>query len=110
MSETMSIQDIIENKLATGLNPLHLQVVNESSNHNVPPGSESHFKVILVDEDFEGDRLLQSHRRVNRMLADELEHHIHALALHTYTAKEWKEKHGDAPMSPPCHGGSAKQQ
>lgn len=106
MPEIRSIQDLIENKLSAELNPLHLEVLNESSNHNVPAGSESHFKVILVTDDFEGDRLLQRHRRVNLILADELEHHIHALALHTYTAKEWKEKHGDTPMSPPCQGGT----
>ncbi len=108
MSKSRSIQDIIENKLATEFKPLHLQVLNESSNHNVPAGSESHFKVILVSDDFEGDRLLQRHRRINKILADELEHHIHALALHTYTAKEWKDKHGDAPMSPQCQGGDGQ--
>ena len=106
----MNIQETIESKLASELNPQHLCVLNESGNHNVAPGSESHFKVILVADDFEGERLLQRHRKVNRILADELEHKIHALALHTYTMKEWKEKHGDTPMSPPCQGGSANAQ
>lgn len=103
----MSIQQVIENKLAAGLSPLHLDVINESGNHNVPPGSESHFKVVLVSDDFEGERLVRRHRRVNRLLADELANHIHALAIHTYTADEWKERHGDAPLSPPCHDGNA---
>jgi|TARA_B100001964_G_C14223948_1_gene596699 BolA protein len=106
----MSVKDVIESKLATVLSPRHLQVVNESGNHNVPDGSESHFKVVLVSDDFEGERLLQRHKRVNRVLAEELENQIHALALHTYTASEWQSKHGDAPMSPPCKGGSAKTQ
>jgi len=103
----MSIKQVIESKLAAGLSPLHLDVVNESDNHNVPQGSESHFKVVLVCDEFEGERLIGRHRRVNRLLADELNNHIHALAIHTYTSAEWKERHGDAPLSPPCHGGSA---
>ena len=106
----MSVKDVIESKLATVLSPRHLQVVNESGNHNVPDGSESHFKVVLVSDDFEGERLLQRHKRVNRVLAEELENQIHALALHTYTASEWQEKQGGEPMSPPCKGGSADAQ
>lgn len=102
----MSIQSDIELKLSEGLNPLHLEVVNESSNHNVPAGSESHFKVVVVSNDFEGQMLIKRHRMINEILADELKNKIHALALHTYTESEWKEINGNAPMSPPCLGGS----
>ena len=81
----MTAQSTIETKLAEALSPLHLEVINESGNHNVPPGSESHFKVVLVAAEFEGQRLIARHRRVNGVLADELANSIHALALHTYT-------------------------
>lgn len=101
----MSVQASIEEKLARAIDPLHLEVVNESGSHNVPPGSESHFRVVLVADRFEGERLLARHRIVNEILADELAGPVHALALHTYTADEWRERHGDAPMSPPCRGG-----
>ena len=104
----MSMQSTIENKLAAGIDALHLEVVNESNNHNVPPGSESHFKVVLVSDAFEGQNLVARHRMVNKILADELNGKIHALALHTYTESEWKDRHADAPMSPPCLGGSKK--
>lgn len=102
----MSVQHDIEQKLTNGLAAKHLQVVNESGNHNVPPGSESHFKVVLVAEDFEGKNLLARHRLVNGLLAEELQGKIHALALHTYTEAEWRSQNGNAPMSPPCLGGS----
>ena len=105
----MSVQSTIENKLADGINTLHLEVINESNNHNVPPGSESHFKVVLVSNDFEGQNLVARHRAVNNILKDELSDQIHALALHTYTESEWQERHGDAPMSPPCQGGGGKK-
>ena len=103
----MSVAHRIENKLVEALNPDHLEVVNESGNHNVPPGSESHFKVVLVADIFAGQRLLSRHRRVNGILAEELAHDIHALAIHTYTRDEWHKRFGDAPLSPPCLGGKA---
>jgi BolA protein len=99
------MQSVIEEKLADALAPMHLEVINESGNHNVPAGSESHFKVVLVAAEFEGQRLLARHRRVNEVLAMELAHSIHALALHTYTEAEWRARFGAAPMSPPCLGG-----
>ncbi len=101
----MQVQQQIEAKLANNLKPAHLQVINESSNHNVPPGSESHFKVVLVSEEFNDKSLIQRHRIINKILADELDGVIHALALHTYTESEWQSNHGNAPMSPPCLGG-----
>ena len=100
----MSMQEVIETKLASGLPLDHLEVVNESGNHNVPAGSESHFKVVLVSAEFVDLRLVERHRKVNTILADELKNHIHALAIHTYTASEWHKRHGDAPLSPPCLG------
>ncbi len=101
----MRVQQAIEAKLAGQLQPQHLQVVNESSSHNVPPGSESHFKVTVVTDQFNGKTLLARHRLINQILAEELKSQIHALAMHTYTAAEWREKHGNAPLSPPCLGG-----
>jgi BolA protein len=74
--------------------------------HSVPPGSESHFKVTLVSDAFEGRRLLERHRAVNAALADELRDSVHALALHTLTPEEWFARGGAVPASPPCLGGS----
>jgi BolA protein len=102
----MKIQARIEAKLAEGIELQHLEVLNESGNHNVPAGSESHFKVVLVSEMFEGQRLLIRHKTVNQLLKEELANDIHALAIHTYTAQEWVKKNGAAPLSPPCLGGS----
>ncbi len=103
------IQESIERKLAEAMTLLHLEVINESSNHNVPPGAESHFKVILVSEEFDDMPLIARHRQVNRILKEELATDIHALAIHTSTPKEWHARNGTAPMSPPCHGGSNAQ-
>jgi len=101
----MQVQTQIEDKLREAFAPLHLQVENESHMHNVPEGSESHFRVVLVSESFSGKPLVQRHRAVNGALAAELQGAVHALALHTMTPEEWFEKGGDAPESPPCLGG-----
>ena len=100
------IQEVIESKLKEAFNPDHLSVINESYMHNVPPGSESHFKVVIVSEVFDGARLIARHRQVNQVLAEELANQIHALSMHTYTADEWKEQNQLAPDSPMCLGGS----
>ncbi|OLQ95839.1 transcriptional regulator BolA [Vibrio ponticus] len=98
------MEETIKTKLHQQLTPTHLDVINESFMHNVAPGSESHFKVIVVSEQFEGLRLIARHRLVNQTLADELANHIHALAIHTYTPQEWSEVQ-QAPHSPMCLGG-----
>ena len=102
----MSVSDLISTKLNEDLNPIFLDVVNESDQHNVPAGSESHFRVTIVSADFDGKRLLARHRLVNQSLADELAGPIHALALHTYTNEEWEKRNGQVRASPDCEGGS----
>ncbi len=101
----MQIQQTIEDKLKAQFSPLHIEVVNESHMHNVPPGSESHFRVVLVSDIFAGKPLVQRHRAVNHSLDDELKGQVHALALHAMTPEEWFAKGGEAPESPPCLGG-----
>ena len=102
----MTIESIIEQKLMSAFSPVVLDVVNESNQHNVPPGSESHFKAVIVSTEFEEERLIKRHRAVNKVLATELAEHIHALALHTYTEKEWHDHYANnTPLSPKCLGG-----
>lgn len=101
----MTRQNQIETKLNNAFTPSYILVENESRKHSVPPGSESHFKVVLVSEIFLDKGLLARHKAVNKALADELNGQIHALALHTYTAAEWQAKNANAPLSPDCHGG-----
>lgn len=104
----MHMRETIERKLRAGVPELlHLEIINESDRHNVPPGSESHFKVVLVAGAFEGIGLLARHRTINHLLANELAGGVHALALHAYTAAEWAARTGRAPPSPPCLGGGA---
>lgn len=104
----MRMQQTIERKLAEAFAPLHLEVQNESHQHSVPQGSETHFRVVLVSAAFAGKRSVARHQEVYRVLAAELAGGVHALALHTYTPEEWAERAGAAPASPACMGGSKR--
>jgi BolA protein len=60
-----------------------------------------------VTPQFDGMRLLQRHRAVNAVVAEELAEKIHALALHTYTPSEWYQYYAETPPpSPKCFGGA----
>lgn len=99
----MTMKSRIEAKLRESLTPDVLNVINESHMH-AGPASESHFKVTVVTSDFEGLKLIERHRLINKLLASELSE-IHALGLHTYTKQEWLDKGQQAPSSAQCGGG-----
>ena len=104
----MNVQQQIESQLVTELQPSFLEVVNESDQHSVPANSETHFKVVVVSAQFEGQRPVARHQKIYRALSEQLEGPVHALALHTYTATEWQDQQV-APESPACLGGSKKE-
>ena len=87
------------------LDPVHLEVANESHQHNVPPGSESHFRVLIVCAGFARQRPLARQRQVNALLADEFKRGLHALALLALSPDEWRAGQ-PARQSPPCLGGN----
>lgn len=94
----------IEEKLKNAFSPVYLLVLDESDQHNVPPGTESHFKVILVTEKFAAQRMVARHQVIYQLLADELSNCVHALALHTYTPTEWQQRQQRVFPSPACRG------
>ena len=102
----MNVHETIEQKISKALSPNHLQVINESHMHNVPPGSESHFKLVVVTDTFSGVPRVRRHQTVNGILKDELAGPIHALSMETLTMEEWERKGGVVRESPDCLGGS----
>jgi BolA protein len=104
----MTMQALIEQKLASEFETEYLQVENESHMHNVAPGSESHFKVTIVSDSFRDQMLIKRHRMVNKTLQQEMKQ-IHALALHTLTPDEWQARAGNVADSPHCRGGGKNQ-
>jgi BolA family transcriptional regulator, general stress-responsive regulator len=101
----MTLKQRIEGKVKAVLDPQHMELVNESGNHNVPKGSETHFKLLLVTKAFSGKSLIERHRMVYALVDQELKEGLHALALQTYTPEEWLQYQPNR-KSPPCAGGS----
>lgn len=94
----MQIQAQLEQLLLV-LKPEHLEVLNESSGHGgYFPGKESHFKVTLVSDIFNGLRAVQRHQKVYATVGELLApSKIHALAIHAYTPMEWTGERQDSP-------------
>ncbi|XP_046330477.2 DNA-binding transcriptional regulator BolA-like isoform X1 [Haliotis cracherodii] len=100
------VETSIKKKLADAFQPDVLEVINESHMHNVPKGSESHFKVLVVSEKFSNQPLIKRHRMVNETLQEELKTQIHALSIHAKTPEQWNTSEQKIGQSPPCRGGA----
>ena len=88
----MTMEATIREKLMVGLEPMRLDVLNESelhAGHRSSPGTgESHFRVFVVSATFNGKSRVERHRMVNALLADEVGKRVHALALTALTPEE----------------------
>jgi BolA protein len=92
--------DLLQTALKS-LQPQHLEVMDESHMHS--RGLETHYKAVIVSEQFTGLNAVKRHQKVYASLG-ELMGQVHALALHTYTPDEWSQQ-VVAPASPTCKGG-----
>lgn len=103
----MSMREQIETRLAEALAPIHVELKDETSQHNVPAGSESHWNLIVVSSAFDGLRLVKRQRAVYAALRAQMAGGIHALTMKTLTPDEWVAQGGNVEnASPPCLGGS----
>ena len=82
----MTTKEIIINKLREAFTPESLEVQDESHLHEGHaghrPGGETHFRVYIVSQAFQGKSRIERHRMINATLAGELAGSVHALALH----------------------------
>ncbi len=88
----MSVSDSIQQKLTKALAPQRLEVKDESHLHaghaSAPAGGESHFRLLIVSDAFEGLSRVARQRLVNGLLSEELAGPVHALAMKTQTPAE----------------------
>lgn len=98
----------VAQKLEAAFRPAHLEVRNESHMHCVPKDSETHFKVVVVSDAFEGLALLKRHVAVNDALKEELQGGVHALSIVARTPAQWEKGGGRVKPSPACLGGANK--
>ena len=88
----MTVEQTIRERLMVALEPIRLDVENEShlhAGHAGSPGSgESHFRLLIVSPRFAGRSRLDRHRLVNEALGDLLAGRIHALAIKAHAPGE----------------------
>ncbi|TNV75568.1 hypothetical protein FGO68_gene9541 [Halteria grandinella] len=95
-----SIASHIRAKLNQTFAPTHLLIIDESHKHaghasmktHTSRTGETHFKVTIVSEAFEGVKLIERHRAVNECLKQEIEEGVHALSIDAKTPKQWEAK------------------
>ena len=104
-SASFPLEASIRNRLSAAFTPVFMDVINESYKHNVPPGSETHFKVVVVSSQFVGKRPIECHRMVNHVLSEELQGGVHALSIQAVTPEKWEIK-PEITQTPHCLGGS----
>lgn len=99
----MSVAADIRTKLTAALNPLRLEIVDESARHaghagmqgHGGTGGETHFRLAIVSPLFEGHSRVTRQRMVYDVLAHELAHGVHAIAMTTLTPAEADRQSSD---------------
>ncbi len=88
----MRTEHQIAAKLTEAFAPVSLDVTDESHLHEGHaghrPGGQTHFRVYIVSQAFDGKSRVERHRMIHQALADELAGGIHALALSAQTPAE----------------------
>ena len=81
----------IRERLQAALQPVRLDIVDESHKHVGHAGAAGgggHFNALIVSSAFEGQRLLQRHRLVYEALGEMMDTDIHALSMQCRTPGE----------------------
>jgi BolA protein len=100
------IQLSLQEKLKAVFLPTHLEVINESASHHRNPEGESHFKLVIVSESFQGKSRVERQRMVQDLFDEERAEGLHALTMTTLTKQEWEaQKIKPRVASPTCLGG-----
>ena len=83
----------IENKIINTLNECmnisSLRILNESFMHSVPEDAESHFKIVVVSDDFNNLSNIQRHKLIYKHLGT-IMNDIHALSIQSFNEDEFK--------------------
>jgi BolA family transcriptional regulator, general stress-responsive regulator len=92
MSVPTAVETAIRQHLAVALEPVRLDVINEShlhAGHRSSPGTgDSHFRLVIISPKFAGLGRVARQRLVNQALASLIGKPIHALAMETLAPGE----------------------
>lgn len=92
MVAVMDTRSRIEQKLRDVLDPVELDVIDQSAAHAGHAGASGggHFRVLVVSDAFEGMTAVQRQRRIYEILAEEMKSAIHALSMSCLSRSEYE--------------------
>jgi BolA protein len=77
--------DRIAHKLRKAFSPSELEVADDSAKHaghaGSRPGGETHFRLRIVADSFDGKTRIERHRIIHNVLDEEFSGQVHALAM-----------------------------
>lgn len=95
-------------EILSALHPEMLEIEDESHEHKhhvgTPQSPETHFKVLVVSEIFNGLSRIERQRRVQDLLKDEFTQGLHALSIRALTPEESQKGGAEGFISPSCRG------
>jgi BolA protein len=91
----MGFSQSIEEKITAELNPVSLEIVNESHLHaghqeSFDGSGETHLRIKVVASIFEGMSRVDRHRTINALVAEEISAGLHAIAIEVKAPSEIK--------------------
>ena len=96
MNTIRSVAERIEHLLREAFSPSHLEVIDESALHaghaGAKPGGESHFRVVIVSDQFAGIGRVQRQQLVYGVLDEVIKDGLHALSMVTSTPDEYSAR------------------
>ena len=84
----MTAFELIVSQLNVSFDVENLFLENESFMHNVPPNSETHFKLVIVSNDFVELTNVKRHQAIYNALNSTISR-IHALSIQAFTINEY---------------------
>ena len=106
----MKTEESIRQKIESHFSPEYFELENESHKHSGGPNRETHFRVLIVSDFFNGMTRVDRARRMHELLAPELSGGVHALSERMFTIEEWAKLPDDQKLmiSPSCLGKAKK--
>lgn len=91
----MGFSQSIENKIRQALSPEVVEIINESHLHaghqeHFDGSGETHLRIKVVAQVFEGMSRVNRHRAINELVQDEIDQGLHAIAMETMAPSEIK--------------------
>ena len=99
-------REILLKRLEAALEPVFVELVDESWKHSAGPDAGTHWNCVVVSDAFVGKRLVARHRLVYGALGDAMQDFVHAFSPKPLTPDEYRAM-GETVTheTPECLGG-----